>query len=205
MEMRKDARQELMPEFLLRAYAAGYFPMAESRGGPIRWYSPDPRAIIPLDRLKISRSLRQSIRARKMEIRYDTDFQQVMHRCAAREETWISEEIVEAYTRLFVLGAAHSVECWQDGRLVGGLYGVAMGGAFFGESMFSLVTNASKIALVCLVKQLTKQGFILLDTQFLTPHLASLGAREIPRQEYLLLLHEALEVRASFTEVPLRM
>jgi leucyl/phenylalanyl-tRNA--protein transferase len=202
--MQKETRQELMPEYLLRAYAAGYFPMAESRGGPVRWHSPDPRAIIPLDQLKISRSLRQSMRRPHMVVRCDTDFRQVMLGCAAREETWISEEIIEAYTRLFVLGAAHSVECWQDERLVGGLYGVAMGGAFFGESMYSLVTNASKIALVYLVRRLTKQGFILLDTQFLTPHLASLGACEIPRQDYLSLLYDALDVRASFTGEPLQ-
>jgi len=194
------ARRDLTPGRLLRAYAAGFFPMAEDRNGPVAWYSPDPRAIIPLDRFKISRSLRQRVHAGHVEIRINTSFAEVMRRCAAREETWISDEIIEAYCRLFDMGHAHSVESWQEGRLVGGLYGVAMGGAFFGESMFSRVADASKIALWYLVRRLTERGFLLLDTQFLTPHLASLGACEVPRDDYLRMLREALSIEATFTE-----
>jgi leucyl/phenylalanyl-tRNA--protein transferase len=191
--------QELTPELLLRAYAAGFFPMAEDRNGPTAWYSPDPRAIIPLDRFKISRSLRQRAHKGQLEIRTNTSFAEVMRRCAAREETWISDEIIEAYCQLFDMGHAHSVESWQHGRLVGGLYGVTLGGAFFGESMFSQVTDASKIALWYLIRRLTERGFLLLDTQFLTPHLASLGACEISRDDYLSLLDRALSIEATFT------
>jgi len=191
--------QELTPELLLRAYAAGFFPMAEDRNGPTAWYSPDPRAIIPLDRFKISRSLRQRAHKGQWEIRINTSFAEVMRCCAAREETWISDEIIQAYCRLFDMGHAHSVESWQHGRLVGGLYGVTLGGAFFGESMFSQVTDASKIALWYLIRRLTERGFLLLDTQFLTPHLASLGACEISRDDYLSLLDRALSIEATFT------
>ena len=192
--------QELTPELLLQAYAAGFFPMAEDRSGPIAWYSPDPRAIIPLDRFRVSRSLRQRARIGQLEIRINTSFAGVMRRCAARDETWISGEIIEAYCQLFDMGHAHSVETWQHGRLVGGLYGVTLGGAFFGESMFSQVADASKIALWSLVRMLTERGFLLLDTQFLTPHLASLGACEISRDEYLCMLHEAVSIEAAFTK-----
>lgn len=198
--MRTQSRQKLTPELLLRAYADGYFPMAESRGGPIAWYSPDPRAIIPLDRLKISRSLRQTARKEQYAVRFDTSFVEVMRQCAEREETWISEEIVEAYSGLFAEGHAHSVETWKNDRLVGGLYGISMGGAFFGESMFSRETGASKIALLHLVSRLRERGFLLLDTQFLTPHLASLGACEIPRDNYMVLLREALHANTTFTQ-----
>jgi leucyl/phenylalanyl-tRNA---protein transferase len=197
--MNKRSRQELTPELILQAYAAGFFPMAESRTGPISWFSPEPRAIIPLDGFKVSRSLRQVVQRRAYAIRFDTAFLEVMRCCASREETWISEEIVTAYGSLFNMGKAHSVETWKDGRLVGGLYGVAMGGAFFGESMFSKARDASKVALWHLVTNLRKGGFLLLDTQFLTPHLESLGACEVPRDEYLSLLHKALPVNASFS------
>jgi leucyl/phenylalanyl-tRNA---protein transferase len=196
--------QELTPELLLRAYAAGFFPMAEDREGPIAWYSPDPRAIIPLDGFTITRSLRQRVKKGRMEIRISTSFSEVMRRCAARKETWISSEIIEAYCRLFDMGYAHSVECWENGGLVGGLYGVTLGGAFFGESMFSQSTDASKIALWYLVRRLRERGFLLLDAQFLTPHLASLGAYEISRDEYLGRLHEALAIQAAFTDKQLR-
>ncbi len=191
--------QELTPELLLRAYAAGFFPMAEDRSGPAAWYSPDPRAIIPLDRFKISRSLRQRAHKGQLEIRINTSFAEVMRRCAAREDTWISDEIIEAYCQLFDMGHAHSVESWQHGRLVGGLYGVTLGGAFFGESMFSQAADASKIALWYLIRRLTERGFLLLDTQFLTPHLASLGACEISRDDYLSRLDRALSIEATFT------
>ena len=198
--MQARPRHELTPELLLRAYAAGFFPMAEDRSGPIAWYSPDPRAIIPLDRFRVSRSLRQRAQKSQLEIRINTSFAGVMRRCAARDETWISDEIIEAYCQLFDMGHAHSVETWQHGRLVGGLYGVTLGGAFFGESMFSQVADASKIALWSLVRMLTERGFLLLDTQFLTPHLASLGACEISRDEYLGMLHEAVSIEAAFTK-----
>jgi leucyl/phenylalanyl-tRNA--protein transferase len=198
--MEKETHQELTPELLLRAYAAGFFPMAESRSGPISWFSPDPRAIIPLENFKVSRSLRQAVRKARFDIQWDTAFREVMHRCAAREETWISDEIIDAYCRLFSMGFAHSVECWRENRLVGGLYGVAIQGAFFGESMFSEISNASKVALYFLVGRLKKAGFSLLDTQFLTSHLLSLGACEIPREKYILLLENALRVETHFTE-----
>ncbi len=174
--------------------------MAEDRSGPVEWFSPDPRAIIPLDRFKISRSLRQRAHQGQLEIRIDTSFAEVMRRCAARDDTWISGEIIEAYCGLFDMGHAHSVETWHKGQLVGGLYGVTLGGAFFGESMFSQTTDASKIALWYLVRRLTECGFLLLDTQFLTPHLASLGACEVSRDDYLSLLHEALSFDAAFTK-----
>jgi leucyl/phenylalanyl-tRNA---protein transferase len=172
-------------DFLLAAYSAGFFPMADSSSGKISWYSPDPRGVIPLHALRVSRSLRQTLKKKLFEVRFDTQFDQVMRLCAERPETWISGGLVASYTKLFELGFAHSVECWQTGELVGGLYGVALGGAFFGESMFSRKRDASKVALVSLVGRLRERGFELLDTQFITPHLASLGGKEIPRAEYL--------------------
>jgi leucyl/phenylalanyl-tRNA--protein transferase len=193
------SRAELTPQLLLRAYADGFFPMAGGRNGPIAWYSPDPRAIFPLESFKVSRSLRQVERRKQFEVRVNTAFSEVMWHCAARDDTWISGEIIAVYGRLFEIGHAHSVETWSSGRLVGGLYGVAIGGAFFGESMFSHASNASKIALWYLVRQLRERGFLLLDTQFLTSHLASLGACEIPRDAYLVRLKDALRVDTSFT------
>ncbi len=153
-------------------------------GDAIYWYAPDPRAIIPLDTFYVSKNLAKLVRRGIFEIRYDTAFEAVMRGCANREKTWISEEIITAYTALHHLGFAHSVECWKDGHLAGGLYGVALGGAFFGESMFTRVRDASKVALVHLVERLRQNGFVLLDTQFITPHLARFGAVEIPRNEY---------------------
>ena len=195
-------RTELTPQLLLRAYAEGFFPMAEGRSGPIAWYSPDPRAIFPLESFRVSRSLRRIERRKQFEVRVNTAFAEVMAHCAAREDTWISGEIITVYGRLFDMGCAHSVETWSSNRLVGGLYGVAIGGAFFGESMFSHVSNASKIALWSLVRRLLERGFLLLDTQFLTPHLARLGAIEIPRDAYLVRLRTALRVDTSFTSPP---
>ncbi|MGA2624506.1 MAG: leucyl/phenylalanyl-tRNA--protein transferase [Bacteroidota bacterium] len=183
------------PELLLAAYASGFFPMADSRNGEIRWYSPDPRAIIPLDTFRISRSLRQTLKKNLFLIRWNTSFEEVMRSCAEREDTWISEEIIESYLGLHRLGCAHSVESWREGRLSGGLYGVALGGAFFGESMFSRERDASKVALVCLVERLRENGFDLLDTQFLTPHLARFGTVEISRKKYLALLKKAVMKR----------
>lgn len=191
-------RTILEPELLLAAYAAGYFPMAVWQTGEIRWYSPDPRAVIPLDRLKISRSLRQTLKKNYFEIRFDSAFEAVIRNCAARVETWITEEIIQSYLELHRLGYAHSVEVWHDGSLAGGLYGVALGAAFFGESMFSRSRDGSKVALVALVGRLRERNFELLDTQWITPHLAGLGAIEIPRDEYLQRLKRALRKKRSF-------
>lgn len=194
----KGRRKTLDPDFVLCAYRGGYFPMADSKTGEISWYSPDPRTIIPLAAFRVPRSLRQVVRKPIFEIRMDTMFRDVMRNCARRETTWISEEIIEAYVVLHLAGHAHSVESWQGGRLVGGLYGVAIGGAFFGESMFSRVTNASKVALVRLVELLKLRNFRLLDTQFMTEHLRQFGAIEIPRSNYLELLAEAVGRDATF-------
>jgi leucyl/phenylalanyl-tRNA--protein transferase len=192
------APQALTPDLLVRAYCAGFFPMADSRHGRIRWYSPDPRAVIPLETFHVPRSLRRTLRRGLFEVRVNGAFAAVIRACAERPETWISDEIVRAYEDLHALGLAHSVETWREGRLVGGLYGVALGGAFFGESMFSRETDASKVALVALVERLRARGFVLLDTQFLTPHLARFGAVEIPRADYLRRLEAALRVERHF-------
>lgn len=188
----------IKPSLLLEAYASGYFPMADSRNGPIYWYSPDPRAIIPLDNFKISRSLRQTIRKGIFDIRIDTCFEDVICSCADRKSTWISDEIIRSYIELHRLNYAHSVESWYKDTLVGGLYGVALGAAFFGESMFTKMRDASKVALVYLVKHLREKGFDLLDTQFLTPHLARFGAIEISRESYLKKLKVAIQKECKF-------
>ncbi len=179
--------------------------MAEPAGA-IHWYSPDPRAILPLDGLHVPKSLRRRLQQEPFELRFDTAFEEVMRACAEprpeREETWIDERLIEAYVGLHDQGCAHSVEAWLDGRLVGGLYGVSLGGAFFGESMFSRPeiggSDASKICLVALVEALRAGGFELLDTQFWTPHLGRLGCVEIPRVEYLRALGSALEHSARW-------
>lgn len=193
-----DVEQHIDPDFVVAAYRNGYFPMAASRRGPVAWYSPDPRAIIPLDAIDISRSLRRTVRKGVFEIRINTVFPTVIRACAERDETWISEEIIRTYTVLHERGYAHSVESWSGDELAGGLYGVAIGGAFFGESMFSEKTDASKVALVHLVERLRQRGFLLLDTQYLNDHLLRFGAREIPRNSYLELLAQALLVKALF-------
>lgn len=191
----------LTPQTLLSAYCQGVFPMAHE-DGRIYWYDPDPRAIIPLDRFHVSRSLRRTIQQQTFEIRIDGAFTAVMQACAApgsgREETWISEEIIQAYTRLHKLGFAHSVEAWQDGKLVGGLYGVAIGGFFAGESMFSHVRDSSKVALAFLIAHLNERKFSLLDTQFMTEHLRSFGAIEISAAAYKLKLSRALLLPVTF-------
>jgi leucyl/phenylalanyl-tRNA--protein transferase len=184
---------------LLYAYSRGIFPMAESREGEIHWYEPEKRAIFPLDALRFSHSLMRTFRKNIFDVRVDTAFEKVIRLCAEREETWISETIIRSYVRLFELGFAHSVESWYEERLAGGLYGVALGGAFFGESMFSKKTDASKIAFVSLVQRLREQNFSLLDAQYMTPHLESLGAIEISREEYLKRLSSALKSRRTFT------
>ncbi|MBM9595694.1 leucyl/phenylalanyl-tRNA--protein transferase [Roseitranquillus sediminis] len=189
----------LTPDLLLGAYATGIFPMAERRDDPeIFWVDPLRRGIIPLDRLHVSRSLRRRILRGGYEVTYDTDFDGVVAGCAARPETWINDTIRQLYAELHRRGHAHSVEIRHSGALVGGVYGVAIGAAFFGESMFSTMRDASKIALVHLVDRLVQGGFMLLDTQFVTPHLRSLGATEISRGEYRLRLAEALDLPAEF-------
>jgi leucyl/phenylalanyl-tRNA--protein transferase len=187
----------LTPELLLRAYAEGLFPMADRRDDPaLYWVSPEKRGIIPLDDFHVSRRLARTIRSGRFHITSDRAFGEVMRACAepaqGREQTWINDEILRLYGALHASGHAHSVECWQGGELVGGLYGVRLGAAFFGESMFSFARDASKVALAKLVETLRQGGFVLLDTQFLTRHLASFGATEIPRSEYLMLLHRAI-------------
>jgi leucyl/phenylalanyl-tRNA--protein transferase len=195
---RRSRRPEpLDPALLVRAYAAGIFPMADA-GGRINWYAPDPRAIIEHANLRRSRSLRATIRKGRYEVRVDTAFEAVMRACADRPETWINAEFIRAYTALHRAGFAHSVEAWQDGELVGGLYGVALGGLFCGESMFSRATDASKVCLVALVDRLVARGFVLHDVQFLTPHLASLGATTIPRAEYERRLAAAIRLPCTF-------
>jgi leucyl/phenylalanyl-tRNA--protein transferase len=186
------------PDFLLKAYCSGYFPMADDVSAEIRWYSPDPRAIFELDGLRVPRSLSLTMKKKPFELLVNTQFEDVMRACAARKETWISEEIIQSYVELHRLGFAHSVECWKDQELVGGLYGVAIRGAFFGESMFSRMRDASKVALVHLVNHLNARGFDLLDTQFVTPHLARFGAKEISREEYLRRLKKALKKECTF-------
>jgi leucyl/phenylalanyl-tRNA--protein transferase len=188
------------PDVLLAAYASGWFPMAVEPG-EIRWYSPDPRGILPLERFRASKRLSRVVRQGRFEIRIDHDFAAVIHACAERPDedgSWIDEEIVQSYCALHRHGFAHSVEAWEGGALVGGLYGVALGGAFFGESMFHRVTDASKVTLAALVERLRSGGFVLLDTQWVTEHLARFGAIEIPRQRYLALLASAIRIRAQF-------
>ncbi|WP_207478220.1 leucyl/phenylalanyl-tRNA--protein transferase [Arenibaculum pallidiluteum] len=195
---------DLTPQILLRAYALGVFPMAESAESPeLYWFDPEERGILPLEAFHVPRRLRRTVRQGRFEIRIDSDFAAVVRACAEataqRPNTWINPEIERLYVGLHGLGAAHSVECWRAGRLVGGLYGVALGGAFFGESMFSRETDASKVALVHLVARLRLNGFTLLDTQFVTEHLRGFGAIEIPRAEYRMRLAAAIQRRTDFT------
>ena len=196
--MRSRASQTIDPELLLRAYALGWFPMGTGRRGRIEWFSPDPRGILPLGACHAPSRLTRVVRQSRVAVRVDTAFEAVMRACAAREETWITDDIVNSYVELHRLGFGHSVETWQDDVLVGGLYGVAIGGAFFGESMFHTVTDASKIALVSLVERLRARGFVLLDTQWVTPHLAQFGGMEIPRGDYLDRLAAALPLECRF-------
>jgi leucyl/phenylalanyl-tRNA--protein transferase len=185
------------PELLLQGYRLGVFPMA-MEDDSIQWFSPDPRAILPLEDFHVPHALRRLLRKNVFETRIDSAFSKVIEACAKREDTWINIEIIESYTRLHDLGCAHSVEAWKEGTLAGGLYGVSVGGAFFGESMFHHVTDASKIALVALVEHLRAQKFALLDTQWLTPHLQQFGGLEISREHYLRLLRRAVELPREF-------
>ena len=185
------------PELLLQGYRLGVFPMA-MEDDSIQWFSPDPRAILPLEDFHVPHALRRIARKKVFETTVDKAFSKVIKACAKREDTWINLEIIESYTQLHELGCAHSVEAWKEGTLAGGLYGVAVGGAFFGESMFHYVTDASKIALVTLVEHLRDRKFALLDTQWLTPHLQQFGGIEISRDHYLRLLRRAVELPRKF-------
>ena len=189
----------LRPEHLIDAYSRGLFPMAENRWEEtLFWVDPEMRGILPLNNFHVSRTLKKKIRNNPYKVRYDYNFGAVIRACAEqkpkRRETWINDQIIDLYTQLFLLGYAHSVECWRETKLVGGLYGISIKGAFFGESMFSFERDTSKIALVHLVKRLKLGKFILLDTQFVTDHLKQFGAVEIPRDEYHRLLREALTI-----------
>jgi len=190
---------------LLSAYSSGWFPMAVD-DGEIRWYSPDPRGVIPLETFHVPSRLARVIRSHKFTVHIDRQFEAVMRACAETDRrdndpgTWISDEILESYIELHRLGMAHSVEAWHQDRLVGGLYGVALGGAFFGESMFHHVTDASKVALAALVDRLRARGFRLLDVQWVTPHLEQFGAVEISRRKYLKQLADAIAIPAKFVE-----
>ncbi len=191
--------EEITAHLLLNAYANGIFPMSESRDDPeLFWVDPRMRGVLPLDDFHISKSLRKHIRRGGFDVTLNRDFEGVLDGCADREDTWINDTIRRLYCELHAAGFAHSIEVWSDGALIGGAYGVSLGGAFFGESMFSRQVNASKVALAFLTTHLTRCGFTLLDTQFITDHLASLGAVEIPRAEYHRRLQAALDADADF-------
>ena len=199
----KDLLLEITPQVLLKAYACGIFPMAESADDPgIFWVEPELRGILPLDEFHIPRSLAKRVRQKPFEIRIDTRFEEVVEACAQptadRPSTWINPRIKRLYLELHEAGHCHSVECWRDGELAGGLYGVRLGAAFFGESMFSRETDASKLALVHLVERLRAGGFTLLDTQFTTEHLKRFGAMDVSREEYSALLEAAIGQEADF-------
>lgn len=201
--MSAPATSRLSPELVLRAYACGIFPMAESRGrSGVFWVDPEVRGVLPLDAFHVSRSLARKVRRRVFDITCDSAFGTVIRACAeaarGRPDTWINDDIIEAYCELHRSGFAHSVEAWQDGRLAGGIYGVALGGAFFGESMFSAATDASKVALVHLVARLKAGGFRLFDVQFVTQHLKQFGVEEVPARRFQERLDEALAAKARF-------
>jgi leucyl/phenylalanyl-tRNA--protein transferase len=188
----------LTPELVLAAYCQGLFPMARSRHGPIEWFRPDPRAIFDPQRVHLPRRLLRTVRGGRFDVRINADFASVIAACAAREDTWISPAVERVYGELHARGFAHSVEAYQGGTLVGGLYGVAIGGAFMGESMFHHATDASKVCFAHLVARLRERGFIVLDTQFMTEHLASLGAYYVSAREYDQLLAGALRLDCRF-------
>lgn len=188
----------LTPELVLAAYREGFFPMADARGA-IRWYSPDPRGIFEIETFRPARSVRQRLRRGEFEVRFNTAFADVLAACAREHgESWISARIARVYQQLHDDGHAHSVEAWQAGELAGGLYGVSIGGAFFGESMFHRRTDASKVALAALIERMRERGFTLLDTQWTTPHLTSLGAKDVSREEYLERLRRAIQSKKRF-------
>jgi len=199
----RTAQARITPEMLLRAYSIGIFPMAEARDDPnLYWIDPEARGILPLDRFHVPRSLRKTLKRAPFEVTIDKDFEAVVESCAApapgRRQTWINDVIFDLCRKLHVMGFAHSVEVWKDGALVGGLYGIALGGMFSGESMFSRTTDASKVALVHLVMHLKERGFVLLDTQFVTQHLMQFGVIEVEREEYRRHLKEAIKLPVRF-------
>ncbi|MBB5045881.1 leucyl/phenylalanyl-tRNA--protein transferase [Rhodopseudomonas rhenobacensis] len=207
MTGRDSASSDITPEVLLRAYACGIFPMAESIDDPtLFWVEPERRGIIPLDGFKVASRLARTVRSDTFTVSVDRAFAEVIDGCAApqpgREDTWINRRIRELYIGLHQLGHCHSVEVWQDRELVGGLYGVNLGRAFFGESMFHRARDASKVALVHLVARLIEGGFVLLDTQFVTEHLRSFGATEVPRRRYRAMLDVAITGEADFARLP---
>jgi leucyl/phenylalanyl-tRNA--protein transferase len=207
MTSRDSASSEITPEMLLRAYACGIFPMAESVDDPtLFWVEPERRGIIPLDGFQISSRLARTVRSDAFTVSINTAFKAVIDGCAepqpGRDNTWINKRIRDLYTGLYEIGHCHSVEVWRDGDLVGGLYGVSLGRAYFGESMFHRVRDASKVALVHLVARLIAGGFVLLDTQFVTEHLRSLGAIEVPRRRYRAMLDQAITGEADFSRLP---
>jgi len=193
-----NPKELLKPDNMLRLYASGAFPMADAETGNINWYLPEIRTIIPLNNYNIPRTAKKVIAEENFEIRFDTDFEAVLKGCADRESTWISDELKSAYRRLKKRGHIHTVESWKDGKLVGGLYGVTFRGAFFGESMFSKVSQASKAALAALLKHLKEKEFVLLDVQYMTEHLKMFGAVEISFEEYTRLLHKAYARACEF-------
>lgn len=200
----QDDAQALTPDLILQAYRLGVFPMSEGRDDPeIFWVDPLMRGVIPLNNFHISRSLARTMRRWHFRITLNQAFEEVMTNCADRGETWINDTIFDLYHQLFTQGDAQSIEVWENGKLVGGAYGINIGGAFFGESMFSTATDASKVALAYLVDHLNRTGFTLLDTQFITDHLASLGAIEIPRDTYHKALKAALKQPADFRKADL--
>lgn len=188
----------LTPEMLLAGYKLGCFPMAEDRSSSvINWYAPDPRAILPFESFHVPRSLARLVRKKPFDVYMNRDFRGTIEECANRERTWISKDIIRAYVELHQMGHAHSIECWKKRELVGGLYGVSIGGAFFGESMFHRVRDASKVSLVYLVHTLRRKGYLLHDTQFSTPHLKRFGVIEIPRVRYEVELKKAIQVHVG--------
>jgi leucyl/phenylalanyl-tRNA---protein transferase len=195
-------RHNLEPEIVLSAYTHGAFPMTDP-DGVTRWYTADPRGVLPLEAFHVPRTLRQLVKQKRFDVRVDHDFEATMRGCmtAKRPETdssWISDDLVRVYGELHRMGFAHSVEAWQDGELVGGLYGVAIGGAFFGESMFHRASNASKVCLVHLVRRLVERDYALLDTQMVTHHMRQFGTTEIPADDYMRRLHAALQRDCRF-------
>lgn len=210
MSSRDSASSDITPELLLRAYACGIFPMSESADDPgLFWVEPEMRGVIPLDGFRVSSRLARTVRSDQFSVTVDRAFKRVMSECAApkpdREDTWINKRIRDLYGALHEMGHAHSVEVWENDDLVGGLYGVALGRAFFGESMFHHARDASKVALVHLVARLIAGGYGLLDTQYVTDHLRSFGAVEVPRDRYRILLDAALDDVADFEALPAKM
>jgi leucyl/phenylalanyl-tRNA--protein transferase len=188
----------LTPEILIKAYCSGYFPMASSRWGQVYWHSPDMRAVFILNEYKIPRSIIKSIKKDHFDFTINENFEYVIEQCANREDTWISDEIIDAYVDLHHRGYAHSIETWKEGKICGGLYGVAIGSAYFGESMFNHIKNASKAAFCYLVHHLKAKNFVFIDSQYINHFTAQLGAIEIPQKEYLKLLNYAIQKPNSF-------